>query len=147
MQDNQAIPGSSGKIVAWLKHHGYIGSLQKTLKVKIKSSTSSMADANTSVPADTNAVTVARTKMPNVVPVKCIPPWRTKSDARILKNDKVICTSREMMIDDNESGLPNGDGCPSKESSGGIEKVIALIISCLLAIEVVSLMNGGLDNQ
>ncbi|XP_071925419.1 uncharacterized protein [Coffea arabica] len=136
LKENLAVPGLNGKIVTWLKHHGNVGSLHKTVKVKIKSSTSSMDEDHMSVPVDSNAVTVSRTKIPNVDPIKCIPPRRrTKSDIRILNNDKVMCTSREMIgddmvLDEMGCGLPNGDGCPSKGSSAGSEKNINEGLEC-----------------
>ncbi|KAL3513580.1 hypothetical protein ACH5RR_026297 [Cinchona calisaya] len=128
LRDNQVAPGLNGKIVTWLKHHGYVGSLQKTLKVKTKSSTTTKAEAHMAVPLNTNTITVASTKISNVVPVKCVPPRRrTKSEMRILQSDKLTCTSKEMIgdemvMDEIGSILPNGDSWPNKESSDVIEK-------------------------
>ena len=123
-------PNLNGKVETWLKEHGYISNLHKPLKVKIKSATSLKAEDHVAAPLETETAIVTGSDSPRVVPVKCVPPRRRpKSDMRTLRNEKVICASNEMLsdvMDGYANGLPNGDGCSSKESSYAFEKVIML---------------------
>lgn len=125
-------PELHGKILTWLGNNGYIGNLLKTLRVKIKPTVPLKAKDLKEVDIDGNDVTADEYDITNVVPVKSVPPRRrTKSDIQVLKNDKVICTSMEMInnvTDKYGSDLANGEGCSNKDSSDGIEKVIILII-------------------
>lgn len=141
-----------GKIVKWLRDNGYLGNLPKTLRVKIKSTVPLKAEVHTGVEFHRNAVTAAQSEVPNVVPVKSVPPRRrTKSDAQVLKHDEVIFTSTEMInnnvTDKCGRDLPKGEGCSSEESFGGIKKVIALIIDSYATALIASLIKGVLDNQ
>lgn len=98
-QDNCVVPDLRSKIVTWLKKHAYIGSIKKNLKVKIKSSLASKDGMGAAEGAD--AVLVSESDIPDVVPVKSVPPRRrTKSNIRILKEHKGICSSKEMISDD-----------------------------------------------
>lgn len=99
LADNCVVPDLRSKIVTWLKKHAYIGSIKKNLKVKIKSSLASKDGMGAAEGAD--AVLVSESDIPDVVPVKSVPPRRrTKSNIRILKDHKGICSSKEMISDD-----------------------------------------------
>lgn len=93
------VPDLHSKIVTWLKKHAYIGNLKKNLKVKIKSSFASKDGMGAAEGSD--AVLVSESDSPEVVPVKSVPPRRrTKSNIRIMKENKVICSSREKISDE-----------------------------------------------
>lgn len=75
-----------------------MGSLQKNLRVKIKSAISSKDETGEENGSD--AVLVSETDIPDPVPVKSVPPRRrTKSNIRILKDSRIICSSEETFID------------------------------------------------
>ncbi|XP_058217291.1 uncharacterized protein LOC131328357 isoform X2 [Rhododendron vialii] len=99
LADNCVVPDLRSKIVTWLKKHAYIGNLKKNLKVKIKSSFASKDGMGAAEGSD--AVLVSESDSPEVVPVKSVPPRRrTKSNIRVLKENKVICSSREKISDE-----------------------------------------------
>lgn len=135
-------PELHGKILTWLRDNGYIGNLLKTLRVKIKPTVPLKDEVHKEVDVDGNDVTATESDIPNDVPVKSVPPRRrTKSDIQVVKNDKVVCTSMEMVNnvpDKYGSDLTNGEGCSNKDSSNGIEKVIILIryifFSCISSL-------------
>ncbi|KAL6962090.1 hypothetical protein U1Q18_037045 [Sarracenia purpurea var. burkii] len=95
LSDNCLVLEMRSKIITWLRSHAYIGTLKKTLKVKIKSSCAPKDDMGAA--EDSDAVMVSGSDIPDV-PVKAIPPRR--SSIRILKDNKVICSSKETIIDD-----------------------------------------------
>ena len=75
-----------------------MGSLQKNLKVKIKSAISSKDNFGEVDGSD--AVLISEADIPEPVPVKSVPPRRrTKSNIRILKDNKIICSSEETFSD------------------------------------------------
>lgn len=85
------------KIVTWLSNHACLGSLQKSFKFKLKSSISSKAETGV---ADHDAVMVSEPDISDPVAVKSVPPRRrTKSSMRILRDNKVICLSDEILGD------------------------------------------------
>ncbi|KAM7514976.1 hypothetical protein LguiA_004559 [Lonicera macranthoides] len=100
--DNHLVPDLHCKIVKWLQTHAYIGTLQKSLKLKFKSTIKSKAE--TGVADDTDAGTLSQSSIPDDVPVKSVPPRRrTKSSIRILKDNKVICSSKASVSDDGKT--------------------------------------------
>ncbi|KAF5942328.1 hypothetical protein HYC85_019970 [Camellia sinensis] len=99
LADDCVVPDLHCKIVTWLRNHAYVGTLQKNLKVKIKSSIASKDDTGAS--EDSDAIKISKSDNPDVVPVKSVPPRRkTKSNIKILKDNKVICSSKETISDD-----------------------------------------------
>ncbi|CAL5414441.1 unnamed protein product [Camellia sinensis] len=99
LADDCVVPDLHCKIVTWLRNHAYVGTLQKNLKVKIKSSIASKDDTGAS--EDSDAIKISKSDIPDVVPVKSVPPRRkTKSNIKILKDNKVICSSKETISDD-----------------------------------------------
>ncbi|KAA8538560.1 hypothetical protein F0562_028246 [Nyssa sinensis] len=98
-QDDCLVPDLHCKVVKWLRNHAYISTLQKNLKVKIKSGIASKDEMRAT--DDSDAIAVSESDIPDVVPVKSVPPRRrTKSNIRILKDNKVICPSKEVISDD-----------------------------------------------
>lgn len=70
-----------------------MGSLQRNFKVKIKSAISSNDEFGE---IDSSDTVLSGTDIPEPVPVKSVPPRRrTKSNIRILKDNKIICSSEE----------------------------------------------------
>lgn len=127
LADNRLVPDLRCKIVKWLQTHSYIGTLPKSLKVKFKAKIALEAEAGVS--DDTDAVVSEH----DVVPVKSVPPRRrTKGNITILKDNKVICSSKEsisegVLTDEARRDLlVKGDSnCQSKESGpAATEKII-----------------------
>lgn len=98
LADDHLVPDLQCKILKWLKDHAYMGTLQKNMKVKIKSAISSKDEIGEV--DGSNAVLVSETDIPEPVPVKSVPPRRrTKSNIRILKDNRIICSSEETFSD------------------------------------------------
>ncbi|CAK9168146.1 unnamed protein product [Ilex paraguariensis] len=124
------VPDLQCKLVDWLRNHAYIGRSPKKLKVKIKPTTGCKAEMG--VADDSDAVAASDSDIPDVVPVKSVPPRRrTKSEIRILKDNKDRCSSKEMirgavMMDEIQSDHHSREDshCPSKDSvADAIEKI------------------------
>ncbi|PSS00393.1 Protein Jade-1 like [Actinidia chinensis var. chinensis] len=99
LADNCLVPDLRSKIVTWVRNHAYISTSKTNLKVRIKSSIASKDDMGAA--EDSDAVMASESVIPDVVPVKSVPPRRrTKSSIRILKDNKVICSSKETISDD-----------------------------------------------
>ncbi|CAK9171733.1 unnamed protein product [Ilex paraguariensis] len=87
------------KVVDWLINHAYIGSSFKNLKFKIKSTITCKAEIGFA--HDSEAVAVSESDIPDVVSVKSVPPRRrTKGNIRILNDEKVTCSSKEIISND-----------------------------------------------
>lgn len=85
----------------WLKNHAYMGSSPQKLEVKIKSLMSSKEETGATDGYDEIMDFMSDITTP--VAVKSVPPRRrTKSNARILRDNEVICSSDEII---NDSGL------------------------------------------
>ncbi|XP_042482293.1 uncharacterized protein LOC122062708 isoform X2 [Macadamia integrifolia] len=96
-------PGLQPKIIKWLGNHAYMGTSQKNLKVRSSSTISSRAVI--AGPDGPNGVAVADSSHPDAVPVKSVPPRRTtKNNITILKDKKVLCSSGEILIKQNDDG-------------------------------------------
>lgn len=92
------VPELRGKIFKWLKSHSYINNLERDMKVKANSAISCEDEVGRIHESD--ALAVSESYMPNPVAVKSVPPRRrTKSDNRILKEGKLICSSEEILSD------------------------------------------------
>lgn len=88
------------KIVKWLSNHAYLGGLLKNFKLKIKSSISSKANTGN---ADSDGLMVSESEIADPVAVKSVPPRRrTKSSIRMLRDNKMACTSEDIC---NENGI------------------------------------------
>ncbi|PPR88381.1 hypothetical protein GOBAR_AA32315 [Gossypium barbadense] len=94
-------PDLQGKLMKWLKNHAYMGSSPKKLKVKIKPLMSSKDETGATDGYDN--IMDFMSDITNPVAVKSVPPRRrTKSNARILRDNEVICSSDEII---NDNGL------------------------------------------
>lgn len=83
------------KIVKWLRNHAFLGSLQKNLNFKLKSSIPSKAESGV---VDPDGVMVSEPDIPDPVAIKSVPPRRrTKSSMRFLRDNKVIGLSDEIL--------------------------------------------------
>ena len=83
----------------WNKDHAYMGTFQKNLKVNIESAISSKNEIWEIDGSD--VVLVFEINIPEPISMKSVPPWRrTKSNIRILKDNKIICSS-EVTFSDN----------------------------------------------
>ncbi|XVF36831.1 hypothetical protein REPUB_Repub19eG0092300 [Reevesia pubescens] len=89
-------PDLQCKIVKWLRNHAYMGSSQKNLKVKIKSLISSKDETGARDCSDN--IMVSEFDITDPVAVKSVPPRRrTKNNVKILRDNKVICSSDEII--------------------------------------------------
>ncbi|XP_065881563.1 uncharacterized protein [Euphorbia lathyris] len=82
------LPDLQCKIVKWLRNHAYMGTLHKNLKVKLKSTVLSKAEVGATdrvISGSTDPV-VAKPKV-------------TKSNISVLRDNKVICSSEEIVSD------------------------------------------------
>ncbi|CAJ1974169.1 unnamed protein product [Sphenostylis stenocarpa] len=85
-------PDVRHKIVNWLKAHVYTSAFQKGLKVKFKPANASKNDSGATDGSDT--LSISDSGLLDPVAVKSVPPRRrTTSNIRILKDNKVICSS------------------------------------------------------
>lgn len=90
------VPELRCKILKWLRNHTYISTLEKNLKVKANSEV--LKQGGTTDGSD--ALAVSDSNNPDSVAVKSVPPRRrTKSNVRILKDSKVICSPEEFFSD------------------------------------------------
>lgn len=124
------VPELRSKIVKWLNDHALLGASQKSLKVKIKSSILSNKPDNGSDDGS-DAVPVSDSDVPDVVPVKSVPPRRRTKNIRILKDNKVNRSSQEMPVDEvTEGSLVTEDpGGSNKESIPVVTKKVVLFFS------------------
>ncbi|KAK6939812.1 hypothetical protein RJ641_029343 [Dillenia turbinata] len=107
---------SQCKIVKWLKDHACISRQQNNLRVKIKSA--APCEAGIGGVDDIEAVTVAETDLADVVPVKSVPPRRrTKSNIRILKDNKMLSSSKKVFISQSDDGAIVDGGNRDAEGS------------------------------
>lgn len=95
--DDHLVPDLRCKIVKWLKSHAYVCNLQKNLKVKIKPT----SETDIGAADGFDAVSIPESDISDSVPVKSVPPRRrTKSNIRILKDNKILCSTNDTQRDD-----------------------------------------------
>ncbi|XP_043712200.1 uncharacterized protein LOC122660988 isoform X2 [Telopea speciosissima] len=97
-------PDLQSKIIKWLGNHAYMGNSLKNLKSRSNSTNSSRAAvAGSDGP---NGIAIADSSHSDAVPVKSVPPRRrTKNNIRILKDKKVLSSSEETFIEQNDDGI------------------------------------------
>lgn len=130
LQEDNLVPDLQCRIVKWLRNHAHMGTLHKNLKVKLKSAILSKAEIEAADHSD--GVTVLESDITNPVAVKSVPPRRRmKSNIRILRDNKIICSSKEfssdcdMLIDEVKvDQLANEEPETSSEVSIPVVKVI-----------------------
>lgn len=95
-------PDLRHKIVNWLKAHVYTGAFHKGLKLKFKPANASTDESGTADGSDT--LPISDSGLLDPVAVKSVPPRRrTISHIRILKDNKVVCSSEGVT---SENGIP-----------------------------------------
>lgn len=130
LNDGKMVPDIQFKVAKWLKNHAYIGSLQRTLKVKIKSTIAPKVEAG--MVDDLDSIRVTEPKISDFVPVKSVPPRRrTKNNVRVVKDGESLYSSKETANIDgvaaNEAKTSvNGredSSCLRELLSAGVQKV------------------------
>jgi len=102
LQEAYMAPDVRHKIVNWLKSHVYTSAFQKGLKVKFKPANASKIDSGATDGSDT--LPISDSGLLDPVAVKSVPPRRrTTNNIRILKDNKVICSSEGVT---SENGMP-----------------------------------------
>ncbi|XVF64660.1 hypothetical protein PTKIN_Ptkin09bG0185800 [Pterospermum kingtungense] len=97
LDDDGLAPDLQCKIMKWLRNH--MGPSQKKFKVKIRSLISSK-DESGAVDSSDDMV-VSESDITDPVAVKSVPPRRrTKSNVRFLRDNKILCSSDEIINDD-----------------------------------------------
>ncbi|KAF8030393.1 hypothetical protein BT93_E2740 [Corymbia citriodora subsp. variegata] len=97
LADDKNVPDLQWKLVKWLKNHACMGTLQKDLKVK-KSNFPAKAEVGGTDVSD--SVALSDSDISDPVAVKSVPPRRrTKSNIRILKDNDIICSSKNSFND------------------------------------------------
>ncbi|KAG2709160.1 hypothetical protein I3760_05G225800 [Carya illinoinensis] len=142
LSDAGLVPDLQRKLFKWLRNHTHISTLQNNLKVKANPAISCEDEVGTAVESD--ALTVSESHFPDPVTVKSVPPRRrTKSNVRISKDNKLICSSDDILSDngmvmDSIKVDPICSREPDNSSKSSIsnaaEKVNHLIICFFLAI-------------
>ncbi|XP_041013477.1 uncharacterized protein LOC121256681 isoform X7 [Juglans microcarpa x Juglans regia] len=98
LSDVGMVPDLQSKIFKWLRNHTHISTLQKNLKVKANSANSCEDEVGTAFESD--VLTVSESHIPDPVTVKSVPlRRRTKSNIRISKDNKLICSSDDILSD------------------------------------------------
>ncbi|XP_039055564.1 uncharacterized protein LOC120198295 isoform X2 [Hibiscus syriacus] len=98
LNNDSLAPDLRCKIVKWLSNHAYIVSSQKKLKANIKSLISSKAEIGATDISDD--IMVSKSDIPDLVAIKPMPHRRiTKNNVKILRDNKVICSSDEIIDD------------------------------------------------
>ncbi|KAG7980875.1 hypothetical protein I3843_05G205300 [Carya illinoinensis] len=98
LSDAGLVPDLQRKLFKWLRNHTHISTLQNNLKVNANPSISCEDEVGTAVESD--ALTVSESHFPDPVTVKSVPPRRrTKSNVRISKDNKLICSSDDILSD------------------------------------------------
>ncbi|KAI3460615.1 hypothetical protein Pfo_017278 [Paulownia fortunei] len=125
--DNHVVPEVQHKLLKWLKNNAHIDSIQKTLKVKIRSLVAPKAEVD--VAEGPGVFSVEESDICDTVPVKSVPPRRrTKSNIQIVKDDK-SCSSKDKNNDgregDVDSSLPGQ--CLSEDGLVGETKQYELM--------------------
>ncbi|XP_061350490.1 uncharacterized protein LOC133295665 isoform X2 [Gastrolobium bilobum] len=117
INEDYMAPDVRHKIVNWLKAHVYTSAFQKGLKVKFKPANASKDESEATDGSDT--LPISDSGLPDPVAVKSVPPRRrTVSNIRILKDNKVICSSEGVT---SENGMQLDKlrvGHPERENPG-----------------------------
>jgi hypothetical protein len=138
-QEAYMAPDVQHKIFNWLKAHVYTGASHKSLKVKVKPANVSINETGASNGFDTSQLSDSGLLDPVAVNVKSVPPRRrTINNIRILKDNKVICSSEGVTTSENGVSIDKFLVCqPECESPGRSDKA-----SIPDAIETVILLPG-----
>ncbi|XP_023518349.1 uncharacterized protein LOC111781857 isoform X1 [Cucurbita pepo subsp. pepo] len=96
MPAENLVPDLKVKIVRWLRNHAYIGTLQKNLRVKLKSA--ALPKAVVGAANCSNSSSVPDSDDSNLVTDKMVIPQRkAKNTISLLKNDEIKSSSEEIV--------------------------------------------------
>nr|XP_016470132.1 PREDICTED: uncharacterized protein LOC107792434 isoform X1 [Nicotiana tabacum] len=135
LKDDKMVPDIQFKLAKWLKNHAYIGSLQKTLKVKIKSTIAPKVDAG--VVDGSDSIRVTEPEITDFVRVKSVPPRRrTKNNVRVVKDGESLFSAKETLTTDGVSSDEaktsvvgrEDSSCPREFPSAGVQQVMPEIV-------------------
>lgn len=97
LQDDKYVPDLQWKLVKWLKNHACMGTSQKDLKAKNSNFPAKAEVGGTDV---SDSVALSDSDISDPVAVKSVPPRRrTKSNMRILKDNNIICSTKNSFND------------------------------------------------
>ncbi|XVE55411.1 hypothetical protein DITRI_Ditri03aG0156500 [Diplodiscus trichospermus] len=97
LDDDSLTPDLRCEVVKWVRNHAYMGCSQKNLKVKKKSLISCKDESGAT---DSSDVMASNSDITYPVAVKSVPSRRrTKSNVKLLRDNKVICSSDETIND------------------------------------------------
>ncbi|TYI44234.1 hypothetical protein ES332_A01G222600v1 [Gossypium tomentosum] len=100
LNNDSLAPDLQCKIVKWLSNHAYMGTSLKNLKVNIKSLISSKDETDETGTGISDDIMASKSDIADLVAVKPMPPWRrTKNNVRILRDNKILCSSDETTDD------------------------------------------------
>ncbi|KAB5568646.1 hypothetical protein DKX38_002439 [Salix brachista] len=100
------VPDSQAKLVKWFQNHVHLASQHKDLKVKLKSTILPKSEIGTADHSD--GITVSKSDITDAIAVMSVPPRRrTKSNFRILRDNRAICSPEEILSAN--SLIMNGD--------------------------------------
>ncbi|KAJ6391591.1 hypothetical protein OIU77_025546 [Salix suchowensis] len=100
------VPDSQAKLVKWFQNHVHLASQHKDLKVKLKSTILPKSEIGTADHSD--GITVSKSDITDAIAVMSVPPRRrTKSNIRILRDNRAICSPEEILSAN--SLIMNGD--------------------------------------
>ena len=126
-------PDVLDKVVNWLKAHVYTSAFQKGLKVKFKPPNASKDESGAADGSD--ALPISDSGLLDPVAVKSVPPRRrTVSNIRILKDNKVICSSEgvtsenRMSMDKFRVGQPDHEN-PGSSNEASPDATVMVILS------------------
>eukprot|EP00257_Ricinus_communis_P013951 XP_015571517.1 uncharacterized protein LOC8274307 isoform X1 [Ricinus communis] len=96
LDEDSLVPDLQCKIVKWLGNHAYMGSSHKNLRIKLNSTILSRDEMEVNDHSD--IVTLSESDITDHVAVKSVPPRRrTKSKIRIMRDNKLTCSSEELL--------------------------------------------------
>ncbi|KAJ6335611.1 hypothetical protein OIU78_012267 [Salix suchowensis] len=106
VQEVNLVPDSQAKLVKWFQNHVHLASQHKDLKVKLKSTILPKSEIGTADHSD--GITVSKSDITDAIAVMSVPPRRrTKSNIRILRDNRAICSPEEILSAN--SLIMNGD--------------------------------------
>ncbi|XP_055959987.1 uncharacterized protein LOC126665739 isoform X2 [Mercurialis annua] len=97
LDEDSLVPEMQCKLVKWLRNHAYLGTSHKNMKVqKVTVLSKTEMEANDL----SDGITLSESDMTDHVVVRSVPPRRrTKNNVRILRDNKIICSSEEYSSD------------------------------------------------
>nr|KJB16262.1 hypothetical protein B456_002G220300 [Gossypium raimondii] len=127
LNNDSLAPDLQCKIVKWLSNHAYMGTSLKNIKVNIKSLISSKDETDETGMGISDDIMASKSDIADVVAVKPMPPWRrTKNNVRILRDNKILCSSDEATDDIGVVMDEVGVDLLAKEETNDLSKISIL---------------------